>query len=108
YDVNEIKLMHLTKSYTFRHATDEEIRKKIHSEPGFISPYGIKDIIEKDVKLIIVADESLRTIRNAYGGANKKHRDLLNMNIDRDYQADLEGDIALAKEGDFTLDGKKL
>ncbi|EKD91417.1 MAG: hypothetical protein ACD_30C00010G0003 [uncultured bacterium] len=105
YDVNETKLLHLIKSYQLRHATEEEIREKIHSEPGFISPVGIKDIIEKDVELIIVADDSLRTVKNAYGGANKKHRDLLNMNIDRDYKADIEGDIALAREGDLAADG---
>jgi len=99
YEVNEIKLMHLVKAYKLRHATDEEIKEKIHSEPGFISPVGIREIIEKDVELIIAADDSLKTIKNAYGGANKKNRDLFNMNIDRDYKADLEGDIALAKEG---------
>lgn len=108
YDVNETKLKHIVKAYTLRHATDEEIRNKLHSEPGFISPVGIKDIMEKDIKLVVVADTSLRTIRNAYGGANKLHRDMFNMNIDRDYSADHEGDIALAREGDETEDGKKM
>lgn len=105
FDVNEIKLLHIIKSYRLRHATEDEIRKKIHSEPGFISPVGIKDLIEKNVELLVVADESLRTIKNAYGGANKKNKDLLNMNIDRDFKADLEGDIALAKEGYMAPDG---
>ncbi len=107
YDVNEIKLMHLVKAYQLRHATEDEIREKIHSEPGFISPVGIKKIA-KGVEIVIASDISLRTIKNAYGGANKKHRDLFNMNIDRDYKADMEGDIALAKEGYETEDGKKL
>lgn len=108
FDVNETKLKHLTKTISLRHATDEEIREKLHSEPGFISPVNIKQIIDKNIKLIVAADTSLRTIRNAYGGANKKHRDLFNMNIDRDYQPDIEGDIALAKAGCMTKDGKKL
>ncbi len=108
YDVNEVKLTHVVEAYQLRHATEEEIRNKIHSEPGFISPVGIREIIEKDVELVVVADTSLRTIKNAYGGANKKHKDLFNMNIDRDYKADIEGDIALAKEGSMTKDGKKL
>src|SRR3989344_627358 len=108
YDVNEVKLMHVVKSYQLRHAADDEIRNIIHSEPGFISPVGIKELIDKDVNLIIVADESLRTIKNAYGGANKKHRDLFNMNIDRDYKADIEGDIALAKEGYISKNNKPL
>ncbi|MDP3987786.1 MAG: proline--tRNA ligase [Candidatus Levybacteria bacterium] len=108
FDVNEVKLMHLVKAYQLRHATDEEIRKKIHSEPGFISPVGIREIIDPKVELVIVGDDSLRTIRNAYGGANKKHRDLFNINIGRDYKLDIEGDIALAKEGYLSPDKKPL
>ncbi len=106
FDVNEIKLMHLVRSYQLRHATEEEIRQKVHSEPGFISPVGIRDIIEKNVELIVVADSSLRTVRNSYGGANKKHKDLFNINIDRDYKTDIEGDIAMAKEGYLSKSGK--
>jgi len=107
FDVNEIKLKHLSAANSLRHATDDEIINKIHSEPGFISPVGIKKIISKNIKLIIVADNSLRTIKNAYGGANKKYRDLFNMNINRDYKVDIEGDIALVKEGYLTEDGKQ-
>ncbi len=106
YEVNEMKLRHLTGAIELRHATEEEIREKINSEPGFLSPVKIKDGLE-EVELIIVADDSLRTIVNAYGGANKKHKDLFNMNIDRDYKADLEGDIAMAKDGYQALDGKQ-
>jgi len=107
FDVNEIKLKHLTGSLELRHATEEEIRNKIKSEPGFISPINIKDQLDKNAKLIIIADDSLRTIKNAYGGANKKYLDALNMNIDRDYKADIEGDIALAKEGYMSAGGKQ-
>ena len=98
-DVNETKLLHLIKAVSLRHATDEEIRNKIKSEPGVISPVGIKEKLDKQTQLVIVADDSLRTISNAYGGNNKKNQDLLNVNIDRDYKPDIEGDIALAKAG---------
>ncbi|MFC1780488.1 proline--tRNA ligase [Patescibacteria group bacterium] len=99
-EVNEIKVARLTKSYELRHATDKEIRS-IGSEPGFISPIGISK------KIKTVGDISLRTINNAYTGANKKHKDFLNVNIDRDYKLDIEDDIGLAKEGYLTQDGKK-
>src|SRR3989344_9273526 len=56
YDINEVKLKHVCSSIELRHATAEEIRGKIHSEPGFISPVGIKDIMEKGTDLIVVAD----------------------------------------------------
>jgi len=101
FDINECKLKKIINSNQLRHATDEEIRK-LGSEPGFISPVGIK----KDV--MIVADDSLRTIKNAYGGANKKDTDLLNINIDRDYKPNIEGDIAMASDGYIAENGKKL
>ena len=105
FDVNETKLKHVTKVYQLRHATEEEIREKLHSEPGFISPVGIKDAVEKDVELVIVADFTLSTVKNAYGGANKKHKDLLNMNMGRDIKVDIEADIAMTKEGCLAPDG---
>lgn len=90
FDVNEAKLLHVSKSYQLRPATDEEVRG-LGTEPGFISPVGLED------KVIIVADDSLRTVRNSYGGANKKNLDALNINIDRDFKPHFEGDIAMAK-----------
>lgn len=97
-DVNEIKLKNVSGSLQLEPASEEEIRK-IGSEPGFISPVGLKG------KVKIIADLSIRTIKNAYGGANQKNRDALNMNIDRDYQVDSEADIALAQHGFLTEDG---
>ncbi|MBI5620448.1 proline--tRNA ligase [Candidatus Gottesmanbacteria bacterium] len=99
YNVNETKLAKLVHAHHLRHATVEEIHA-ISSEPGFISPVGLKG------KVLIVGDTSLRTIRNAYGGANKLHRDALNMNIDRDYTLDIEGDIAMAQDGFAAENGK--
>ncbi|MBU0647224.1 proline--tRNA ligase [Patescibacteria group bacterium] len=108
YDVNEMKLKHIIKAEELRHASDEEIREIIHSEPGFISPVGIKQIISKDCELIIVADDSIRKIHNAYGGANEKYFDYLNINIDRDYQPDIESDIAMTQSGYSVENNKKL
>lgn len=99
YDVNETKLCKLIGAHHLRHATVEEIHS-LGSEPGFISPVGLKG------KVLIVGDTSLRTIKNAYGGANALHKDALNMNIDRDYTTDIEGDIAMAQAGFLTENGK--
>ncbi|MBU2052306.1 proline--tRNA ligase, partial [Patescibacteria group bacterium] len=99
--VNEIKLKNAVRAYDLRHATEEEIIK-LGSYPGFISPIGLS----KKVKVVV--DPSLKTIVNAYTGANKKHLDYLNVNYGRDFKADLEADIALAKAGDIAPNGKKL
>lgn len=100
-DVNETKLKNLIKAIDLRLASDEEIRA-LGSEPGFISPVGIND------KVRIIADDSLRTIKNAYGGNNQKDKDLLNINIERDYKFELEGDIAMTQAGYLSKDNKVL
>ncbi|MCX6730980.1 MAG: proline--tRNA ligase, partial [Candidatus Roizmanbacteria bacterium] len=106
-DANELKLKHAVQAITLRHATPEEIISTLHSVPGFISPVKIHDLTEKNVSLIVVVDPSLKTVKNAYGGANELNKDLLNVNYGRDFTADIEADIALAKEGHIK-NGKKL
>jgi prolyl-tRNA synthetase len=109
FDVNETKLMQAADVWDLRHATDEEIRDDLGSEPGFISPVGFpKKGRKTGYPVILVGDKSLRTVRNMYGGDNAKNRDLLNINIDRDYQPDIEADIALAKAGYISPDGGPL
>lgn len=109
FDVNETKLMQAAGAWDLRPATEEEIREDLHSEPGFISPIHMPKKGEKSGHdVVIVGDASLRTVRNMYGGANKKHRDILNINIDRDYKPDIEADIALAQPGFTSPDGGAL
>lgn len=98
-DVNQTKLEHLLNMVgQLELATDEQILG-IGSCPGFIAPVGLEE------KVTIIADRSIRTVKNFYGGANKKHRDGLNMNIDRDFKVHHEGDIAMAQDGFMAKDG---
>jgi prolyl-tRNA synthetase len=109
FDVNETKLGHVADAWNLRHATEEEIRDDLGSEPGFISPLNFpKQGSKSGFKVIIVADKSLRSIRNAYGGDNKLHKDALNINIDRDYKPDIEADIALAQPNMKSPEGGSL
>jgi prolyl-tRNA synthetase len=109
FDVNETKLMQAAGAWDLRPATEEEIRDDLHSEPGFISPVKfVKKGVKTGYEVVIVGDTSLRTVRNMYGGNNAKHKDLLNINIDRDFTVDVEADIALAKAGYLTPDGNPL
>ena len=99
--INEVKLANVAKMTNLRQATEEEIIK-LGSYPGFISPIGLN----KKVKVIV--DISVKEMVNAYTGANKKHRDLLNVNYGRDFKADVEGDIAMVQAGYMAENGKKL
>lgn len=98
-EVNETKLTHVADAWSLRMATNDEVREEIGSEPGFISPVGMGKKSKSGKSVVIVGDHSLRTVRNMYGGANKKHRDMLDINIDCDYKLDIEGDIAMAQAG---------
>lgn len=111
-EVNETKLQHLAGANQLRMASPEEVRA-IGSEPGFISPVGIQDLFLQTKanskhsfeSLVVIADSSMRTVKNWYGGANQKNLDALNINIDRDFSFNLEGDIAMAQAGFLTTNG---
>ncbi|MBT3274319.1 MAG: proline--tRNA ligase [Spirochaetales bacterium] len=59
---------------------------------GYLSPIGKQD-------LFIIADESAVQTPNLVYGSNTESSHLLNVNYGRDYEADLTGDIALARAG---------
>ncbi len=90
-DVNETKLRQATGEGTLTPATPEQIRA-IGAEPGYGSPVGTAGAF-------IVVDQSVRDTPNLVAGANKPGYHLKNVNVDRDFQADLVADIASAWEG---------
>jgi prolyl-tRNA synthetase len=90
-EVNETKLRKAVGEIDLIPATTEEIRA-IGAEPGYGSPVGVKNAV-------IVADESVRDTPNLVSGANKPGYHLRNVNLGRDYQADVVADIATAEEG---------
>jgi prolyl-tRNA synthetase len=61
---------------------------------GYASPIGVK----KGVKVVV--DDSARLGANFVAGANREGYHLKNVNYPRDFPADLETDIALARAGD--------
>jgi len=61
--------------------------------PGYASPIGIKGVT-------IAADSSLRSGANFIAGANREGYHLMGVNYPRDFRADLEGDLTLARAGD--------
>lgn len=60
--------------------------------PGYASPIGVKGVK-------VAVDSSLRTGQNFVAGANREGYHLMGVNYPRDFQADFEGDLALAKAG---------
>ncbi len=90
-EINETKLRKATGELGLTPATAEEIRA-IGAEPGYGSPVGVRDAT-------IVVDESVRDTPNLVAGANRVGWHLMNVNLGRDYQADVVADIAAADAG---------
>ena len=89
--LNETKLANAVQAKALRPAMDEEIRT-IGAEPGYGSPLGVHDAI-------IVVDDAVAASPNLVAGANEPGYHLRNVNVGRDYEADLVTDIAVAEEG---------
>ena len=98
YDVNETKLRNLLGGSEPRLATGEEV-KAAGWVPGSASAVGLKDIRS-------IVDDSITMGSNYLAGANKEGFHLRNVNFGRDFKADILGDIAEAKKGYLSPDGK--
>ena len=98
YDVNETKLRNLLGGSVPRLATPEEV-KAAGLVAGSTSAVGLKG-----VKSIV--DDSITMGSNYLAGALKEGLHHRNVNFPRDFKADILGDIAEAKKGYPSPDGK--
>jgi len=90
-NLNEIKLANTVKAKELRPATDEEIRA-VGAVPGYASPIAVKDTL-------VVVDDLIVESFNLVAGANEEGYHLKNVNIGRDFEADVVADITLAEDG---------
>ena len=96
YDVNETKLVNATKAIGgLRPATVEEIKAR-GMEAGYGSPIGARDAV-------IVVDELVLRSPNLVAGANRVGWHVKNVNVPRDYTADVVAEITNAREGDLCI-----
>lgn len=97
-EVNEVKLknhLHVTDLHL---ATEEETRLSSLT-PGSTSPIGLNNIRT-------IADFSIESGGNYAAGANINDKHYINVNYPRDFKVDEILDIATAREGDKSPDGK--
>ncbi|MGB1749140.1 MAG: proline--tRNA ligase [Dehalococcoidia bacterium] len=98
YEVNETKLRNLLGGAEPRLSTPEEV-KAAGLVAGSASAVGLDNFKS-------VVDNSITMGSNYLAGANKEGYHLRNVNIERDFKADILGDIAEAKAGYPSPDGK--
>jgi len=93
HDVNETKLSNAVKAVGgIRPAQVEEIRAA-GMEPGYGSPIGARDTL-------IVVDELVSRSANLVAGANREGFHYRNVNLGRDFTADVVADLTNVQEGD--------
>lgn len=92
YEVNEVKLKNALRLPDIELATNEEI-ESLGLVKGFIGPVGVE-------KLTIVADLTVKGMKNYVTGANEVDFHNVNTNHDRDYKVEIYADIRTVKVGE--------
>ncbi|TGG89193.1 proline--tRNA ligase [Geotoga petraea] len=91
--INISKLRNLIGDQTIQMFEPEEVKKEYGIETGFIGPIDIKDVY-------IIADQSLKGIKNFVVGSMKKDFHIINVNVDRDFKIEEFADIREVKSGE--------
>lgn len=99
-DVNEVKLRMALAAEEVEPATDEEIKTKFKTHPGYVGPVGL------DGSVKIVADLLVQDMVNGVTGANQEDLHYTNVNAKKDFTVDTYADIRIVKEGDPDPDNK--
>ncbi|MBI2485704.1 MAG: proline--tRNA ligase [Deltaproteobacteria bacterium] len=92
---HELSLTKLRKAIgadTVELASERTIEEVTNGPLGFSGPVGIE--------IKIIADPSIKNIKNAVTGANKRDYHLININLGRDFQVNQFADIRVASDGD--------
>lgn len=92
-EANEVKVKNYLKANEIRLATNDEIENTLGIPVGFMGPYKLKNIR-------VIADISLKELKNFVTGANEEDYHLLNANFGRDIFVDEFADISEAKDRD--------
>lgn len=90
-ELNETKLANAADALSLRPSTEEEIQA-IGAVPGYASPIGLENVL-------VIVDEAVISSPNLVAGANEVGFHLKNVNVDRDYEANIVADIAAAEDG---------
>ena len=107
-DIEETKLMNCFNGNEIRLASEAEIlefmqNNNINSKSGFISPYNLEDKIE------IIADNSVKTLKNFIMGANETDYHFVGANLEEHLPNLKFEDICLVKTDDICVEcGGKL
>lgn len=93
-DANEAKIQSVLKANSVLPADEETVKRVTGAEVGFAGPVNLKE------KIKIVADKQIYGRVNLVCGANKTDAHLTGIDPERDFKADVIGDVTFAKVGE--------
>jgi prolyl-tRNA synthetase len=92
YEINEVKVRNYLGAEWIRLAPEERVRELTGAPSGFAGPVGLA--------MRVVADHSVRAIRDGATGANAKDAHLVHVVPGRDFSPEAYADIRLIAEDD--------
>ncbi len=99
-EINKTKLEQVLDMVgTLEDANDKDLAS-IGTKSGYVHAWGHENCR-------YVGDLSLKTVKNFIGGQKEDKTDSINVNYGRDFEHEMTVDIAMAKDGFFTEDGKQ-
>lgn len=111
-EVNRTKLTNLLFETAELEDADDDDLRAIGTKSGYVHSWGHTFLEprkaknqDRECKVIYVADNSLKSVRNFIGGQKEETTDSVNVNYTRDFKHEIEGDIAVAKDGYLAPDG---
>ena len=92
HELNEIKLKNLLGAEQVELADPQSVTEVTGAPMGFAGPVGLK--------VRMIADHAIKGMRNFVTGGNRQDLHLLNVNMERDFQVDLFGDLRMVTPED--------
>lgn len=111
-EVHQTKVEHLLNLVGQLEEAEEEDLKAIGSKHGYVHAWGHEFVEprkakteDRNCRVIFVADESLKYVKNFIGGQKEETTDSRNVNYGRDFEHKIEGDVSVAQDGFEAPDG---
>jgi prolyl-tRNA synthetase len=96
-DLNPAKLAAVLGVGEVRLFGEEDFAARADLVSGFVGPVALNDAI-------LVADHSLKTMRNFITGANERDFHYVNVNVEQDFAVDTWADLVVAEPGEVCLE----
>ncbi len=114
-DINKTKLEHVLDMVGQLEDATEADLEAMGTKHGYVHAWGHTFVTprktpdgKRECRVIYVADESLKYVTNFIGGQKEATTDSRNVNYGRDFNHEIEADIAMAQAGFLTSSGQAL